>query len=58
MYISYQILTALENDRLRSLENHGLRQEPARGRITRRGPSPRRAIIRPFRARPATGQAL
>ena len=58
MYISYQFLIALENDRLQALEPRRLRQEPARGRITRRDRSPRRAIIRAFRARPATGQAL
>ena len=58
MYIPYQFLIAIENDRLRSLETHRLRQEPARGRITRRGRGPRRAIVRAFRARPATGQAL
>jgi hypothetical protein len=58
MYISYQFLIAIENDRLRSLESHRLRQEAARGRTTRRGRGPRRAIVRAFRPRPATGQAL
>ena len=58
MYISYQFLIAMENDRLRSLEPRGLRQETARGRVTRRDRNPRGAIIRAFRARPATGQAL
>jgi hypothetical protein len=58
MYISYQLLTAIENDRLRSLEGHRLRREVARGRTARRGRGPRRAVIRVFRPRPATGQAL
>jgi hypothetical protein len=58
MYIPYQMLIAIENDRVRSLEGHRLRQEAARGRTTRRGRGPRRAIIRAFRPRPATGQAL
>ena len=58
MYIPYQFLIAIENDRLRSLETHSLRQQAARGRATRRDRGPRRAIIRAFRARPATGQAL
>ena len=58
MYIPSQFLIAMENDRLRSLEPRGLRQGAARGRVTRRGRSPRRAIIRAFRARPAAGQAL
>ncbi|HMD92018.1 MAG TPA: hypothetical protein VKG80_05185 [Trebonia sp.] len=58
MYISYQFLIAIENDRLRSLESHRLRQEAARGRTTRRDRGPRRAIIRAFRPRPATGHAL
>ena len=58
MYISYQYLIAIENDRLRSLESHRLRQGAARGRITRRGRGPRRAIVRAFRPRPATGPAL
>ena len=58
MYISYQFLIAIENDRLRSLETHRLRQAARAGRTTRRGRGPRRAIVRAFRARPATGQAL
>ena len=58
MYIPSQFLIAMENDRLRSLEPRGLRQDAARGRATRRDRSPRRAVIRAFRARPATGQAL
>jgi hypothetical protein len=57
MYIPSQLLIAIENDRLRSLESHRLRQQAAReARATRRGP--RRAIIRAFRLRPATGPAL
>ena len=62
MYISYQYLIAIENDRLRSLETHYLRQQAARAaraaRATRRDRGPRRAIIRAFRPRPATGHAL
>ena len=46
MYIPSQFMIAMENDRLRSLEPR------------RRDRRPRRAIIRAFRARPATGQAL
>jgi len=58
MYISYQFLIAMENDRLGSPEPRRLRQDAARGRVTRRDRSPRRAITRAFRARPAAGQAL
>ena len=59
MYISYQYLIAIENDRLRSLETHCLRQQAARAaRVTRRDRGPGRAIIRAFRPRPATGHAL
>ena len=59
MYIPSQLLIAIENERLRSLEGHYLRQQAARdARTTRHGRSPRRAIARAFRARPATGQAL
>ena len=54
MYIPYQMLIAMENDRLRSLESHCLRQQAARAaRTTRRGRGPRRAIIRTFRPRHA-----
>ena len=58
MYIPSQFLIAMENDRLRSLEVRWLRQQAARGRAIQRDRGPRRAIIRAFRARPATGQAL
>ena len=53
MYISSQLLIAIENDRLRYLESHRLRQEAARGRTTRRGRGPRRAIVRVLRPRHA-----
>jgi hypothetical protein len=62
MYISYQYLIAIENDRLRSLETRCLRQQAGRAarvtRATRRDRGPGRAIIRAFRPRPATGHAL
>jgi hypothetical protein len=54
MYISYQYLIAIENDRLRSLETRYLRQQSARAaRTTQRDRGPRRAIIRAFRPRHA-----
>jgi hypothetical protein len=54
MYIPHQLLIAIENDRLRSLESHYLRQQAASAaRTTRRDRGPRRAIIRVFRPRHA-----
>ncbi len=58
MCIPYQMLIAIENDRLRSLERHHLRQEAARGKAARRRGTQRRTIARVFRRRAAAGTVL
>jgi len=57
MYMPYQMLIAIENDRLRSLQRHHLRQEVAREGAARRRGGRQRTITRVLWPRAAAGAA-